>query len=97
MNCGVEVLNDVNSCCGLISGCLRASAITACVASLSAMAAAAGQILDLEFEAAGRAEARDRGRIEAQHEGAGQAEQLRAHPLRRFSTRSDPAAARPTA
>ena len=34
-------------------------------------AAAAGQILDLEFKAAGRAQARDRGRIEAQHERAG--------------------------
>ena len=92
MNCGVDVLNDVNSCCGLISGCLRASAITACVASLSATLPRPVEILDLKFEAAGGAEARDRRRIEAQREGVRNAEQLRPHRRRRASRRSARAA-----
>src|SRR5262249_8241391 len=43
------------------------------------VSAAAGQVLDLELEAAGRAEARDRWRIEAQRERARNLHQLRAH------------------
>ena len=45
-------------------------------------AAGAGEILDLELEAAGRAETVDRRRVEAQREGVGNGEQLWPH-LRR--------------
>ena len=38
MNCGVEVLKEVNRAWGLSSGCLRASAISACVTSFNAAA-----------------------------------------------------------
>ena len=60
-------------------------------------AAAARQILDLELEAAGRAEAVDRGRIEAQRKGVGNGEQLWPAPRRPAPRRSPPARARPTA
>jgi hypothetical protein len=41
--------------------------------------ASAGEVLDLELKAAGRAEAGDRWRIEAQRDGARDLEQLRVH------------------
>ena len=60
-------------------------------------AAAARQILDLEFEAAGRAEAGDRRRIEAQRKGFRDLRAASAAPRRPELTRSAPARARPTA
>ena len=56
MNCGVEVLNAVNSCCALISACLRGFRDHRLHCLVERNAAASGQILDLELEAAGSAE-----------------------------------------
>ena len=79
MNCGVEVLKEVNSCCAIELRLLARLGDQRLRRVVERDAAAPGQILDLELEAAGRAEAGDRGRIEAQREGVGDLQQLRAH------------------
>ena len=97
LNCGVDVLNEVKSWRASISGCLRASAISAWVASLSAALPRPVKILDLELETARGAESRDRRRVEAQREGRREVREVSAAPRRRCSRPSAPAGARPTA
>ena len=77
MYCGVDVLKDVKSCCGVDLGLLAGLGDQRLRRVVEGGAAAAREILDLEFEAAGGAEPGDRGRIEAQRERLGNAEQLR--------------------
>ena len=79
MNCGVEVLNDENNCCAVDLRLFARFGDHRLRRVVERDAAAAGEILDLELEAAGRAKAGDRRWIEAQRDGAGKSEQLRTH------------------
>ena len=69
MNCGVDVLNVVNDCCGVDLRLLaRLGDQQPASASLRAALPRPVRSSHLEFEAAGGAKARDRRRIEAQRE-----------------------------